>query len=97
MEALRSKTDSLMNQQRVASDYLSDIEIQLETWHAQQESFTIAEGTLGITIDEEEQERPVQELILIDRSLGKLILLQEKLDLLLEKNNRLLNKATLKI
>ena len=27
MEALRSKTNSLMIQQRVASDYLSDIEI----------------------------------------------------------------------
>ena len=48
-------------------------------------------------MDEEDQELPVQELILIDRSLGKLVMLQEKLDLLIEKNDRLLNKATLKI
>ena len=48
-------------------------------------------------MDEEDQERPVQELILIDRSLGKLVLLLEKTDLLVEKNDRLINKATLKI
>lgn len=48
-------------------------------------------------IDEEEQERPVQELILIDRSLCKLLLLIEKLDITVEKNDRLLKKATLKI
>ena len=46
---------------------------------------------------EEDSELPVQELILIDRSMGKLVMLQEKLDLLIEKNDRLLNKATLKI
>lgn len=39
----------------------------------------------------------MQELILIDRSFGKLILLVEKIDLLIDKNDRLLNKATLKI
>jgi len=39
----------------------------------------------------------VQELILIDRSFGKLILLVEKIDLLIDKNDRLLNKAILKI
>ena len=48
-------------------------------------------------LDEEEQERPVRELILIDRSIGKLVLLQEKLDLLVEKNDRLINKAMLKV
>ena len=67
--------------------------MQLETWQGQQESFDVLEGVL----DEEDQELPVQELILIDRSMGKLVLLQEKLDLLVEKNDRLLNKATLKI
>lgn len=39
----------------------------------------------------------MQELILIDRSIGKLVLLLEKIDLLIEKNDRLLAKATLKI
>ena len=34
---------------------------------------------------------------MIDRSLGKLVLLHEKIDLFVEKNDRLLNKATLKI
>lgn len=48
-------------------------------------------------VDEEDQGRPVQELILIDRSIGKLVLLVEKIDILIEKNDRLLNKATLKI
>lgn len=48
-------------------------------------------------VDEEEQERPVQELILIDRSMGKLVMLVEKIDLLIEKNERLLSKAVLKI
>ena len=48
-------------------------------------------------VDEEDQERLVQELILIDRSIGKLVLLLEKLDLLIAKNERLLHKAILKI
>lgn len=39
----------------------------------------------------------MQELILIDRSFGKLILLVEKIDLMIDKNDRLLNKAILKI
>ena len=34
---------------------------------------------------------------MIDRSLGKIIMLVEKLDLLIEKNERLLVKATMKI
>ena len=36
-------------------------------------------------------------MILIDRSISKLILLLEKNDLMVEKNDRLLNKAMLKI
>ena len=36
-------------------------------------------------------------MILIDRSLGKLLLLIEKIDITVEKNERLLKKATLKI
>ena len=48
-------------------------------------------------LDEEDQELPVQELILIDRSMSKLVMLQEKIDMLIEKNDRLLNKAILKI
>ena len=39
----------------------------------------------------------MQELITIDRSIGKLVFLVEKLDLLIEKNERLLCKATLRI
>ena len=39
----------------------------------------------------------MQELILIDRSFGKLILLVEKIDLMIDKKDRLLNKAILKI
>ena len=39
----------------------------------------------------------MQELILIDRSISKVVLLLEKNDLLVEKNDRLLNKAMLKI
>ena len=39
----------------------------------------------------------MQELILIDRSFGKLILLVEKIDLMIDKNDRLLNTAILKI
>ena len=34
---------------------------------------------------------------MIDRSFGKLILLVEKIDLMIDKNDRLLNKAILKI
>ena len=49
------------------------------------------------SVNEEDQERPVQEVILIDRSMGKLVHLVEKIDMLIEKNDRLLNKATLKI
>ena len=48
-------------------------------------------------VDEEDQERPVQDLILIDRSLGKAVLLIEKIDLMIEKNERLLTKASLKV
>lgn len=48
-------------------------------------------------VDEEDQEECVQTLILIDCSISKLVLLFEKIDLLVEKNDRLLNKATLKI
>ena len=77
-------------------DYLHDIDAQLETWWARSEgqngSFSVLED-----VDEEDQERLVQELILIDRSIGKLVLLLEKLDLLIAKNERLLHKAILKI
>ena len=48
-------------------------------------------------VDEEDQEECLQELILIDRSISKLVLLMEKNDLLVEKNDRLINKAMLKI
>jgi len=39
----------------------------------------------------------VQELITIDRSINKLVLMVEKIDLLVDKNERLMHKATLKI
>lgn len=39
----------------------------------------------------------MQELILIDRSISKLVFLTEKNDLLIDKNDRLLNKTMLKI
>ena len=48
-------------------------------------------------IEEEDQEWHVQELIMIDRSIGKLVLLIEKLDLLIDKNERMMNRAQLKI
>lgn len=93
---IRKKTEAVMSQNQRATDYLNDIEAQLELWQAQSEgqsgSFNVLES-----VDEEDQERPVQELILIDRSVGKLVLLHEKIDLFIEKNGRLLTKATLKI
>ena len=48
-------------------------------------------------VDEDDQARPVRELICIDRSIGKLVILLERIYLMVEKNDRLLNKATLKI
>lgn len=94
VESLKKKTQTLLSQQRTAQDYLADIESSLETWLAQKEgqSLNVLEN-----VDEEDQEMCVQELILIDRSISKLVLLLEKNDLLIEKNDRLLNKAILKI
>ena len=94
IDALKKKTQTLLNQQRVAQDYLTDIEAQLESWQTSKESqsFNVLEN-----VDEEDQEECVQELILIDRSISKLVLLLEKNDLLVEKNDRLINKAILKI
>ena len=46
IEALMSKTQSLFQQHRVATEYLNDIEVQLETWQAQHESFDVLEGVL---------------------------------------------------
>ena len=43
--------------------------------------------------EEEDQEWHVRELIMIDRSIGKLVLLIEKLDLLIDKNERMMNRA----
>lgn len=39
----------------------------------------------------------MQELILIDRSIGKLVTFLEKIDLLIEKNERLLIKTSLRM
>lgn len=77
-------------------DYLADIEGQLETWQIQTEN---QNGTFNVqeNVDEDDQARPVRELICIDRSIGKLVILLERIDLMVEKNDRLLNKATLKI
>ena len=96
IEGIQKKTQALMSQQRLAFDYLNDIADQLETWHFVQEAKNGSFNVLD-NVDEEEQERPVQELILIDRSMGKLVMLVEKIDLLIEKNERLLSKAVLKI
>ena len=94
MDAMKKKTQALVNQQRIAQDYLTDIEAELDSWQASKESqsFNVLEN-----VEEEDQEECVQQLILIDCSISKLVLLVEKIDLLVEKNDRLLNKAVLKI
>ena len=88
---------NLQTQQTLAMDYLNDIEAALESWHSDAELNHGGSISVLDNLEEEEQERAVQELIQIDRSIGKLVLLIEKLDLQVDKNERLLHKATLKI
>jgi hypothetical protein len=69
--------------------------MQLDNWQTHDEDkeiFNIHED-----MGEDFQEWHAQELILIDRSIGKLVLLVEKLDLLIDKNDRMVKKAQLKI
>ena len=77
-------------------DYLNDIDGFLETWHqdsqAQSGSFNVLEN-----VEEEDQERSLQDLIYIDQSICKLVLMVEKVDMQVDKNERLLHKATMKI
>ena len=96
IEALRKKTQFVQSQHSLAVEYLQDIEGSLETWSEEIESQS---GTFNVqeNVDEDDQVKPVRELIMIDRSMGKLVILLEKIDLLIEKNDRLLNKATLKV
>ena len=51
------------------------------------QSFTVVEN-----LDEDDQEWHVQELILIDRSMGKLVLFIEKIDMMIQRNERLIFK-----
>ena len=87
----------MQTQQTLAMEYLTDIEAALETWHSDTELNNGGSISVLNNLEEEDQERAVQELIQIDRSFGKLVLLIEKLDLQVDKNERLLHKATLKI
>ena len=48
-------------------------------------------------VEEEGQEWHVQELITIDKSMSKLILYIEKIELMVEKNERLINKVLIRI
>lgn len=91
---MTSKMDSIEQQHLQASDYLIDIDAKLDSWQskASYQAFSVVEN-----LDEEDQEWHVQELITIDRSIGKLVLLIEKMDLLIEKNERMMNRAQLKI
>ena len=97
VEEIKKKTLNLQTQQTLAMDYLNDIEAALESWHSDAELNHGGSTSVLDNLEEEEQERAVQELIQIDRSIGKLVLLIEKLDLQVDKNERLLHKATLKI
>ena len=97
VEEIKKKTLNLQTQQTLAMDYLNDIEAALESWHSDAELNHGGSISVLDNLEEEEQERAVQELIQIDRSIGKLVLLIEKLDLQVDKNERLLHKATLKI
>lgn len=45
LEVVRKKTQSLLGQNKMAMDYLSDIEVQLETWLACQEG---SSGTFNV-------------------------------------------------
>ena len=88
------KTENLETQHQQAADYLNEIEALLDNWQsmASSQAFNVMDN-----IEEEDQEWHVQELIMIDRSIGKLVLLIEKLDLLIDKNERMMNRAQLKI
>ena len=90
IDVISSKTENIEQQQMQASDYLIDIDAKLDSWQskASYQAFNVVEN-----LDEEDQEWHVQELITIDRSIGKLVLLIEKMDLLIEKNERMINRA----
>ena len=94
IDAMNEKTESLETQHQLAADYLSEIETLLDNWQSMASSpaFNVMDN-----IEEEDQEWHVTELIMIDRSIGKLVLLIEKIDLLIDKNERMMNRAQLKI
>ena len=87
---MSSKTSHLENQHQLACEYLNEIESLVDNWQstATSQAFNVVDN-----IEEDDQEWHVQELIMIDRSIGKLVLLIEKIDLILDKNERMLNRA----
>ena len=67
----------------------------LDNWQIQEDGLVFL--TVIDNVDEEEQEYHVQELIMIDKSISKLVLYVEKMELMLEKNERLINKVLIRI
>lgn len=86
-----------MDQQTIAIDYLSDIEDTLESWYTQLESKQNSSLSVIDNLEEDDQASELQDLIQIDRSIGKLVLMTEKLDLLVKKNDRIVLKMTIQI
>lgn len=96
VDAIRQKTQVLKNQHGVIVDYYNDIDATLETWHQESQDQSGSFNVLD-NVEEEDQERCVRELITIDRSICKLVLMVEKIDMQVDRNERLLHKATMKI
>ena len=67
----------------------------LDNWQIQEDGLVYL--TVIDNVDDLEQEYHVQELIMIDRSISKLVLYIEKMELMLEKNERLVNKVLIRI
>ena len=95
LENLIQKTNNLRTQQKRASDYLHEIDSMLDNWQIQEDGLVYL--TVIDNVDDLEQEYHVQELIMIDRSISKLVLYIEKMELMLEKNERLVNKVLIRI
>ena len=95
VEGLKTKTKSLITQQGKALDYIQEIESMLENWQIQDEGLTHL--TVIDNVEEYEQEWHVQEVLIIDKSISKLVLFIEKIELMLEKNERIVNKQLIRI
>ena len=53
IEAITKKTMSLVNQNKMAVDYLNDIEVQLEAWQAEQQD---QNGSFNVLDNVEEED-----------------------------------------